>query len=169
MTYRTLTTVLLGISALEFALLVALWRVAVARITSLVKEADACSRAACEAKDAAGSLAVMAETERRKAREFFDIIEGVEKERDTWQRFYRESSQAAGVAQAWLMRDLARIAGQANAYAARLRELGHKAPPVDVDPSLQEVLEDFSVKHAPGTQDVPRAPGADSAKNPDAE
>src|SRR5258706_6364892 len=65
--------------------------------TSAVTRAD-------EASKAAGVLVAEATLQKRRADEFFAIIQGVEGERDTWQRFYRQSSQHAGAAQAWLIR-----------------------------------------------------------------
>lgn len=147
MTYSVLTNWLLALCLLLLVGMVSLWRVSMQRIGELRRSLDGAEAAASEAQAAVDSIAEMARTERRRADEFFGIIAGVEKERDTWQRFYRESSHAAGVAQAWLMRDLGRTVVQANAYAARLRALGQQAQPVSVDPSLQEVLEDFAVAH----------------------
>jgi cell division septum initiation protein DivIVA len=166
MTYSTLAHYLLAFCVLLLVVLAALWRVALQRIGELRRALDGAEAAANEARAAVDSLAEMARTEERKAREFFGIIEGVERERDTWQKFYRESSHAAGVAQAWLMRDLARTIGQANVYAARLRALAQQAPAVNLDPNLQDVLEEFSVTHAAAPPDAPPAPVLGSAVSP---
>jgi hypothetical protein len=166
MTYSTLAHYLLAFCVLLLVVLAALWRVSLQRIGELRRALDGAEAAANEARGAVDSLAEMARTEERKAREFFGIIEGVERERDTWQKFYRESSHAAGVAQAWLMRDLARTIGQANAYAARLRAVGQQAQAVNLDPNLQDVLEEFSLAHTADKPDAPPAPGPDSAVSP---
>jgi len=166
MTYHTLAALLTTLCTFLLVALVALWRVSLRRIGELRRALDGAEVAANEARGAVDSLAEMARTEERKAREFFGIIEGVERERDGWQKFYRESSHAAGVAQAWLMRDLGRTIGQANTYAARLRALGQQAPAVNLDPNLQDVLEEFSVAHAAVAPDAPPAPGPGSAVSP---
>lgn len=164
MTYSTLAYYLLGLCLILLAALAALWRVSVRRIVELRRALDGAEAAANETRAAADSIAEMARTEKRRADEFFGIIAGVERERDTWQRFYRESSHAAGVAQAWLVRDLGRTVAQANAYAARLRALGQQAHPVNVDPSLQEVLDEFSAAHAPSKTEIATLPDSPSAK-----
>jgi biopolymer transport protein ExbB/TolQ len=163
MEYRTLTLIMTGVIVLLVLVLAALWHASTRRIGELRLALDDTSRSADEARQAAETLGDMARTEERKAKEFFGIIEGIERERDTWQALYRQSSQAAGVAQAWLMRDLSQAVGQANAYAARLRALGQKAPGVNIDPQLRTVLEDFGVTHVsgePATQPDPPAPTA---------
>jgi hypothetical protein len=99
----------------------------------------------------------------RRADEFFSIIEGVEKERDTWTKLYRQSSQHAGAAQAWLLRDLSQAVQRANNFARLLREKGEKVPDVRIDPALAEVVREFGI-HAEGTIEVPHAPGMDAAK-----
>ncbi len=154
------TNALTGLCLLLSVALVALWRVSTRRIGELRRALDLASRHADESREAALTLGEMARTEERKAKEFFDVIAGIEKERDGWQKFYRSSSHAAGVAQSWLMRDLSRVVAQANTYAGRLQTLGQKVQTVQVDPRLQEVLEDFSLEHAGGKQDVVTAPVA---------
>jgi hypothetical protein len=100
-----------------------------------------------------------AEMHRRRATEFFEVIQGIEKERDTWCALYKESSRGAGVAQAWLARDLARAIQMANVYGKRLREKGDPVPQIQPDPALAEVVRVFAETH-PGAAEVPRAPGS---------
>lgn len=79
--------------------------------------------------------------QRRRAGEFFAIIEGVEGERDTWKRMWRDTQQTSSAAQQWLLRDLERAVLVANGYAARLRRLGEKAEAVRMAKDLEQILE----------------------------
>lgn len=111
-----------------------------------------------------------ASIEARRAQEFFNIIAGIEKERDTWVKLYQESSAQAGVAQNWLFRDLSGAVRRANAFAQELRKLGKPAKEVRIDPSLTEVLAEFGERHPEGAStDVQHAPGFEAAKEFDAE
>lgn len=121
------------------------------------------SELAGSAQLAAGELGEMAKLHERRASEFFAIIEGVERERDGWQAFYRNSSRAAGVAQAWLARELQRVVAEANRLTAQLRELGKPAAVIEVDPALTGVLDDFNV-HSEGKNELPRAEGIAAAR-----
>lgn len=152
--YQQLSEILSGTVVVLAMLLVALWRVSLDRISQLRRALDLASKAVDSSETATEKLAALATLHERRATEFFGIIESVEKERDGWQRFYRESSHAAGVAQAWLVRDMTRLIQIANGHAERLRAKGENAPPVDVDPRLREVVEDFSVAHASGKPEV---------------
>jgi hypothetical protein len=100
----------------------------------------------------------------RRAAEYLGLIEGLEGERDTWQRFYFEIARKSGVAQNWLLRDLQGAVLRANAFAQELRKRGVKAADVIVDPALKDVLGEYSQEHPapPGT--VPKAPGLEEAK-----
>ena len=140
---HALTYSLLGLVVLLALVLVAVWRVSLARIVQL-RGALATAQIAQGAVD---ELAAEARLQKRRADEFFGIIEGVEKERDGWQRLYRESSQAAGVAQAWLARDLGRVVSIANTLADRLRAKGEKVPAIGMDPQLEQVVEEFAERH----------------------
>jgi biopolymer transport protein ExbB/TolQ len=154
MTYPTLAYYSLAFCTLLLLALVALWRVSLQRITELRRGLDHAARFAAESREAADSLAEMAKTEKRRADEFFTIIEGVEKERDTWQKLYQTSSYQSGVAQAWLLRDLSASVRVANDYAQRLRTLGEHVPQVGVDPRLTDVLAEFGETH---TRPAPEA------------
>jgi hypothetical protein len=94
------------------------------------------------------NLRKVADFQQRRADEFFSIIQGIETERDTWRRFFEKSSHHAGVAQAWLLRELAEAVQRANAYAGALRKLGHQARDIDVNPALKEVVEEFGLIQA---------------------
>ncbi len=124
----------------------------------------AASQSADAAKEAADKLGALATLHERRASEFFSIIAGIEKERDGWQKFYQDSSHAAGVAQAWLARDLQRVLDASNRMAAKLRELGQQAPALRVDPGLEAVLNHFSEIHGSGKSTLPRAPGMEAAE-----
>jgi hypothetical protein len=162
--YQTLSEILTGAVVLLSMFLAALWRVAMARIGELRRALDAAERSAGEAQESAGRLGDMARLHERRASEFFGIITGVEKERDGWQRLYRESSQQAGVAQAWLIRDMGRVIQIGNQYAQRLRKHGETAPPVDVDPQLKQVVEEFAGTHALGHPEITSTDAAALAK-----
>jgi len=118
---------------------------------------------ASAAQKAAGELGELATLHARRATEFFTIIEGVERERDGWHAFYRDSSHAAGVAQAWLARELQRVVTEANALVAQLKTLGKAVRVVEIDPALTGVLEDFNV-HSEGKNELPRAEGMAAAQ-----
>lgn len=92
----------------------------------------------------------------RRADEFFELIRGVEGEADTWRRLYRKGMSQAGVAQNWLLRDLSEVVRLGNAYAARLRKHGEKAPSVQVHPDLKRFIDDFEQQ---SKAEVPAAPG----------
>lgn len=100
----------------------------------------------------------------RRAAEYLGLIEGLEGERDTWQRFYFEAAQKSGVAQNWLLRDLQGAVLRANAFAQELRKRGVKAADVIVDPALKQVLGEYAQEHPARSETVPKAPGADEAK-----
>jgi hypothetical protein len=163
MTFRLLAQIFGGSTLLLLLVLAALWHVALERIKQLRTGFDLAVKSAEDANGAAGELADLARTHERRASEFFGIIEGIEKERDTWQRFYRESSQAAGVAQAWLMRDLQRVVRVSNGLAAELQKLGKQAPIVQADPALASFIEEFDGSHVSTPQEVPKAPGKPAA------
>jgi len=111
-----------------------------------------------------------AELQERRANEFFSIIQGLEGERDTWQKLYHESSRQSGVAQAWLLRDLSGIIQRANVFARELKKHGVKATEVIVDPALKELVAEFGEHHPGGyAADVPRAPGFEEAKRLEAD
>jgi hypothetical protein len=142
----------------------ALWRVSLRRLVEMRASVS-------EYQAFAARHASRADLHERRAGEFFGIIEGVEKERDTWQRLYRDSSQMAGVAQAWLLRDLSSSVRAANVYAERLRAKGEKVMNVQVDPRLSDLVEEFGGQHvSPPTgsesgagEKVARAPGMEAA------
>ncbi len=144
---HALTYTLLTLVLLLSLVLVAVWRTALSRIGQLRLERDAANQALTQVGAVADQLADQARLQERRASEFFGIIEGVEKERDNWQRLYRESSQAAGVAQAWLARDLGRVVQIANVLADRLRSKGETVPKITVDPQLTQVVDEFAEKH----------------------
>lgn len=125
---------------------------------------DAAEMAARSIGAAADTLAGEAKLQKRRADEFFGIIEGVEKERDLWQGMYRKSSHAAGVAQAWLLRDLGRAVKLGNAYAARLREKGERVDQIQVDPGLEKAVEEFSGVHVTGAPTPPQLDAAGKAR-----
>lgn len=64
---------------------------------------------------------------------------------------------AAGVAQAWLSRDLGRTIKIANAYAKALRDKGVPASDVRADPRLDAILAQFEARR--GADGPPKAPG----------
>lgn len=150
----TLLGILLAVAILLAIAFGVLWRIASHKASQMGTALDAAVTAARGAGAQADELAELARRHERRATEFFGIIEGVEKERDLWQRFYRESSQAAGAAQAWLIRDMSAIVKTANMHAQRLREKGEKVPVLQVDPSLQRVIEEFSQEHVSGHQEI---------------
>jgi hypothetical protein len=121
-------------------------------------------KAAEAAKEAADKLGALATLHERRASEFLSIISGIEKERDGWQKFYQDSSHAAGVAQAWLARDLQRVLDASNRMAAKLRVLGQSVADVRADPGLEAVLAHFTEVHGPGQATLPRAPGMEAAE-----
>jgi len=121
------------------------------------------SELAGAAQKAAGELGEMAKLHERRASEFFGIIEGVERERDGWHAFYRDSSRAAGVAQGWLARELQRVVTEANALGAQLKKLGKSVRAIEIDPELTGVLEDFNV-HSEGKNEMPHAEGIVAAQ-----
>jgi hypothetical protein len=94
------------------------------------------------------NLRKVADFQQRRADEFFSIIQGIEVERDTWRRFFEKSSHHAGVAQAWLLRELTEAVQRANTYAEALRKLGHQVRGIDVNPALKEVVEEFGLLQA---------------------
>lgn len=110
-----------------------------------------------------------ARTHERRADEFLSIIRGIETERDTWQRFYFESSRQSGVAQNWLLRDLSGAVQRANIYAAELRKHGVKVKDITVDPSLTEVLSEYGEHHPADGKNVERAAGVTEAEKRDQE
>jgi hypothetical protein len=140
MEYRTLTLLLTGIIVLLVLTLSAFWRASIQRIGQLRAEAAAHRNLTLGEQDRAN-------LHERRAKEFFGIIEGVEKERDTWQKLYQTSSHQSGVAQAWLLRDLSATVRVANDYAQKLRAQGEHVPQVGVDPRLGDVLTEFSELH----------------------
>jgi biopolymer transport protein ExbB/TolQ len=133
-------------------------------VSSLHRSVVAACQAAKAAKEAADKLGALATLHERRASEFFSIIAGIEKERDGWQKFYQDSSHAAGVAQAWLARDLQRVLDTSNRMAEKLRESGQAAPVLRADPGLEAVLNHFSEVHGPGRATLPRAPGMEAAE-----
>ncbi len=115
----------------------------------------------------AGSRALI---ERRRATEFFNIIAGLEHERDVWQKLYNESSYHSGVAQSWLFRDLSGAVQRANAFARELRKHGVAAKDVKIDPALTDVLAEFGHRHGEGASaGVETAPGMEAARKIDVE
>lgn len=100
--------------------------------------------------------------QRRRADEFFNIIQGIEVERDTWKKFYDRASHHAGVAQAWLLRDLHEAVQRANAYAQALRALGKKASDIKVSPELKEIVEEFGLQQEKSAE-IKQAPGFEAA------
>ena len=100
----------------------------------------------------------------RRAAEYLGLIEGLESERDTWQRFYFEAARKSGVAQNWLLRDLQGAVLRANAFAQELRKRGVKTADVIVDPALKEVLGEYAQEHPAAPEAVPKAPGAEAAQ-----
>ena len=159
MLYQILCGILAGAA---IALCVALALV-IRRTGELRAALDRTSELATAAQKAAGELGEMATFHERRASEFFAIIEGVERERDGWYAFYRTSSHAAGVAQAWLARELQRVISEANVMSSQLKTLGRAAPTVAIDPALTGVLEDFAV-HAEGKNELPHAGGMAEAR-----
>jgi hypothetical protein len=110
-----------------------------------------------------------ADLQQRRADEFFGIIQGIEVERDTWRGFYAKSSHHAGVAQAWLIRDLSNLVIVANRLAARLREKGEKVPPIHLDKALQQIVDEFTGTFtAPEKMKVAQAPGFAAAEQAEA-
>jgi hypothetical protein len=154
---------LVVIALLALTLLIALW-VASRRSRELATVLSTL-------KGVEGELVVAgrrAELHERRATEFFNIIAGIEKERDSWQKFYFESAYQSGAAQAWLFRDLAGAVLRANSFAAELRKHGVKAKDVIVDPALKDVLADYGQAHPEGrAATVSRAPGFEEAKAAD--
>jgi hypothetical protein len=124
---------------------------------------DRTSELAGAAQKSAVELGELAKLHARRATEFFGIIEGVERERDDWQAFYRNSSRAAGVAQGWLARELQRVVTEANGLGSELKKLGKQVRVIEVDPALTGVLEDFNV-HSEGKNEVPHAEGMAAAQ-----
>jgi len=137
------------------------WARARGRIVALTTALEGVSQAAADAQSAAEQLAALATLHERRAREFFSIIEGIEKERDGWQGFHLRSSSAAGAAQAWMMRELQRFSLEVNRRGEELRKLGHPASLMAVDPRLVEAIEGFDEG---AKQTLPRAPGMDAAR-----
>ncbi len=157
--YQILSGILaLAVIALSIALVLLVMRNRQLRLAL-----DRTSELATAAQKAAGELGEMATLHERRASEFFGIIEGVERERDDWQKFYRTSSRAAGVAQGWLARELQRVVAEANALGAQLKKLGKEVRAIEVDPALTGVLEDFNV-HSEGKNEVPHAEGMAAAQ-----
>jgi hypothetical protein len=99
----------------------------------------------------------------RRADEFFNIIQGIEAERDTWKKFYDRASHHAGVAQAWLLRDLHEAVQRANSYAEALRALGKKASDITVSPQLKEIVDEFGLNQEKSAE-IKRAPGFEAAQ-----
>jgi len=126
-------------------------------------EANLAMKAADEAVVAANKLGAEATLQKRRADEFFGIIEGVERERDQWQQLWRQSSQGAGVAQAMLFRHLSMAIQVANSYVERLRKLGEQAPPVVVDRGLQRILGEYAEAHGDPRPEVAGTPAMELA------
>jgi hypothetical protein len=122
-----------------------------------------------EANKVATEAGARASVHERRATEFFNIIEGIEKERDTWQKLYYESSRQSGVAQAWLSRDLDAAVRRANILATELRKLGKNVKDIAVNPALQEVLADFGLHPDNKGQAVAGAPGLEKAQTVNSE
>jgi hypothetical protein len=111
-----------------------------------------------------------ASTESRRAKEFFNIIDGLEHERDVWKKLYNDSSYHSGVAQSWLLRDLSGAIQRSNAFARELRAHGVAAKDVKIDPALTDVLAEFGHRHGEGAHTgVQTAPGIEAARKIDAE
>jgi len=106
------------------------------------------ARVSAEAVRAATqAVAIAQENERfqkRRADEFFGIIEGVEKEADGWRASWRDGMRSASVAQGWLFRELDTALRRGNAFAARLREKGDKVEDMVVDPKLRQLVDEIS-------------------------
>lgn len=166
MLYQILSGILAAaVIALSVALvlLVVRARQLQAALTRTSELASAAQKAAGEIGEMAKHQEEMAKLHERRASEFFGIIEGVERERDGWHAFYRESSRAAGVAQGWLARELQRVVTEANALGTELKKLGKTVRAVEVDPALTDVLEDFNV-HSEGKNELPHAEGMAAAQ-----
>ena len=132
------------------------------------RRAERSETVAIAARDAAESIAVVAgdraRLHERRADEFFNIIRGIEVERDQWQKWFQESSRQAGVAQGWLFRDLEMATHRANVLAAELRKLGKAVKDIAVDPKLQAVKEEFAGSFVEPGVTVPRAAGFEVAE-----
>jgi hypothetical protein len=149
------TYVLCGVILLELVAFVGLLDGSVRRIRKLRLALAGMQQAVQGATSSVDMLAAEAKLQKRRADEFFGIIEGVEKERDQWQALYRRSSQAAGGAQAWLIRDLTNAVQRGNAYAKLLHEKGVRVDPIAVDPALSKAIEEFAGQHV-ASPEVPQ-------------
>jgi hypothetical protein len=132
-----------------------------ARERRLVRACQQAERRAIQAEYDREQAIRQRDMHERRANEFFEIIQGVEGEAQTWRRMYQQGMAGAGAAQSWLFRDLSEVVKLANAYGARLRKLGEKAPPVQVNPQLKRFIDDFE-EHTKA--EVPRAPGHEEAE-----
>ena len=114
------------------------------QVRELRRRADAAEARALTAEQTA-------ERRDRNAWEFFSIIQGIERERNTWKDAYFASCAGASAAQAWLFRELSRL----QTHAARLAKKTGDAIPA-IDPALAPFLEDqgktTSTSRAPGIQ-----------------
>lgn len=148
------------------------WSVTMLRVRSNVRaaaesEAKAIARAE-EATSQFDDLADQATRQKRRADEFFGIIEGVEQEADTWRKMWKEGMQKAGVAQGWLLRDLDLALRRANVYANRLRQHGEKVEDEALDPKLGELLKELTDTRAlPADRKVEAVKAAAAVQNAD--
>jgi len=172
-------TIIIAIACALMATGIHVWQVrklrgAVAAAVGVAEQAKAALDAATEliAKKTA-ELDLSAEAalvHKRRADEFFALIQGIERERDIWQKFFFDSARKSGVAQNWLLRDLSGAVQRANAFAAELRKLGKPAQNVSVHPQLKEIIEDYGAEYPDGKADaVATAPGFARAKEIDQE
>jgi len=104
-----------------------------------------------------------ADFQKRRADEFFGIIEGILGERDQWKTMYYKMSQQAGVAQAWLLRELSTSVLRSNRYAEVLREKGVNVQKVAIDPALKTIVEEFGGRHPSAGDSVIASPTLDDA------
>lgn len=102
---------------------------------------------------------------KRRADEFFGIIEGLEGEAEQWRDLYRNFLGQASVAQSWLLRELERSTKVANARGAKLAELGHDVKDIEVPAELRAEL--AKIQADPGSGPMP--PGFERAQEIQAE
>jgi hypothetical protein len=107
------------------------------------------------------TFAADAARQKKRADEFFAIIEGVEGEAQTWRQMYRRDMASGNAAQSWLFRELGTAVVQGNRYAEELRRRGVMVRDLTVSPELQAVVGELTERTSTQVQVAPGKAAAD--------
>jgi len=97
----------------------------------------------------------IAAREHKRAHDFFRIIEGIEKEAESWRDAYEELFRGAQVAQDMLVNQMNALALRNEMLVKRLRKGGQEAEIAEVNKELLEKLAAFKAQR----RDIARAAG----------